>query len=91
MERSNEEQKYLQDVLNKFNTNNDDPYLTETEKVLLRKVVLVEKTISELLEKHKEYGKEIKKIQEKKNNIDQQVIFLRGQSKGLLDSLLTLR
>lgn len=91
MERSNKEKVYLENALEKYNKNPDDPYLTETEKVLLRKITEIEKTKSELNKKYTDLKKEIEKIQERMNNIEQQCIYLGGQSQGVLDSLLTLR
>lgn len=91
MERSNEEKIYLQSALEKYNKNPDDPYLTEIEKVLLRKITEVEKMKSDLIKKYSDLKKEIEKIQKKMDDIDHQCRFLGGQSHGLLDSLLMLR
>lgn len=88
---STEEQKYLQEVLQRFNTDQDDPYLTDTEKSLLKKVVIVEKEVRDMLSELDKLNIEITERQEKINALNQRLLFRKGQSQGLVESLLTLR
>jgi hypothetical protein len=86
-----EEQKYLQDVLAKFNLDQDDPGLTEPERILLRKIAAIEKEVNELIEQFTGLNKEVTERQERMNTINQQLLLKRGQSQGLVESLLALR
>lgn len=86
-----EEQSYLQEVLQKFNTDQDDPYLTDIEKSLLKKVVVVEKEVRDMRNELDKLSTEITERQEKINTLNQRLLFKRGQSEGLVESLLTLR
>jgi ABC-type Fe3+-hydroxamate transport system substrate-binding protein len=85
------EQKYLQDILAKFNLDQNDPDLTEPERILLGKIVAIEKEANELIEQFTSLNKEVTERQEKMNNINQQLLLKRGQSQGLVESLLALR
>jgi t-SNARE complex subunit (syntaxin) len=86
-----EEQKYLQDILAKFNADPEDPGLTEAERVLLKKVVVIEREVAGLVEQFTELNKEVTERQEKMNALNQQLLLKRGQSQGLVESLLALR
>jgi len=86
-----EEQKYLQNVLAKFNLDQEDPGLTEPERILLKKIAAIEKEVNELIEQFTSLNKEVTDRQEKMNTLNQQLLLKRGQSQGLVDSLLALR
>ena len=86
-----EEQKYLQDILGRFNVNNQDPTLSLAEKKLLSRVVVVETDVNNLSQEFVKLNNEIKEKQEKMNTLNQQILLKRGQSQGLVDSLLALR
>lgn len=85
------EQLYLQGLLDKFNTNPEDPTLQQVERVLLKKLVEVHKNINDLSGQINTLNEEIKEKQQKGNALVQQVTHLQGQSQGYLDSLLALR
>jgi len=80
----NDDQKYLQGVLEKFNTNPDSPELSVAERTLMRKIAESQRNINEKVQKINEINKEAQ-------NLIQQVVHLQGQSQGFLDSLLALR
>lgn len=82
------DQEYLNSILEKFNADPNDESLSETERVLLQKVMDVEKEVVELSEQFNTLAEEIKAKQEKAN---QQILLKKGQSQGLVDSLLALR
>jgi hypothetical protein len=86
-----EEQRYLQSVLEKFNADPEDPGLTESERVLLGKVVTIEKEVNDLVEQFNTLNKEVSERQEGMNVLNQQLLLKRGQSQGLVESLLALR
>lgn len=85
------EQKYLQGILAKFNANAEDASLSTAEKLLLQRVVVVEKEVNDLAQKFVELSEEVKKKQDEMNSLNQQIILRRGQSQGLVESLLALR
>jgi len=70
--------------LAKFNANPEDPGLSEAERVLMGKIVLVQKDIAEKVNRVNELNKESQEL-------TQQVVHLQGQSQGFLDSLLALK
>lgn len=86
-----EDQKYLQGISEKFNVNPEDTELTEVERVLLKKVILIEKEISELITQFNSLNEEMKERQEKINILTQQLTSKKGQSQGIVESLLLLR
>ena len=85
------EQAYLQEVLEKFNTNPEDPSLQDVERVLLEKIRGTQQGISEIAKQIEELNAEIRERQEKGNQLVQQLVHLQGQSQGFVDSLLALR
>lgn len=85
------DQAYLQGVLEKFNTNPEDPTLVQSEKVLLGKIRGTQQTISELAKQVEDLNTEIRERQEKGNQLVQQLVHAQGQSQGYVDSLLALR
>jgi len=85
------EQAYFQEILEKFNTNPEDPSLKDVERVLLGKIQIAQKSISELAKQVEELNSEIRERQEKGNQLVQQLVHLQGQSQGYVDSLLALR
>ena len=90
-QRLTTEQVYLQEVLEKFNTNPDDPSLQDVERVLLGKIKVAQKSIAEATKQVEDINAEIRERQERGNVVVQQLVHLRGQSQGLVDSLLALR
>ena len=85
------EQKYLDDIFAKFNADPEDPDLTETERTLLKKLSIVIKEVSELARQFNELDKEVSDRQEKMSTINQELLLKKGQSQGLVESLLALR
>lgn len=85
------EQAYFQEVLEKFNTNPEDPSLQDVERVLLRKIKAAQQSISELAKQVEDLNAEIRERQEKGNQLVQKLVHLQGQSQGFVDSLLALR
>ena len=85
------EQAYLQEVLEKFNANPSDPTLQDVEKILLTKIQLVQREITELTQEVDKLNEEIRSRQEKGNTVVQQIVHKQGQSQAYIDSLLSLR
>jgi peptidoglycan hydrolase CwlO-like protein len=85
------EQQYLQGLLNKFQTNPEDPELGDTEKVLASQIIEVQRSIVELNKQIEELNSEIRERQEKGNGLVQQVISKQGESQGYVNALLRLR
>jgi len=76
--------EYLKELLQKFNTNPEDESLLPIEKILLGKIVEVEKGISDVLE-------QVKKAEENLGLLNSNLIQARGQSQGFVSALLTLK
>jgi hypothetical protein len=85
------QQMYLENILEKFNANPDDPSLGDIEKVLLRKIQEVHIKISNLSKQLEGLNKEIKERQDKGEPLVQQLVHLQGKSQGYIDSLLALK
>jgi len=85
------EQAYLQDILQKFNADPEDPTLQTAEKVLLTKIQTTQQNIADVAKQIEELNNEIRERQEKGNQLVQQLVHLQGQSQGYVDSLLALR
>lgn len=86
-----EEQGYLHRILDLFNSNPASEELTTTEKAILTKIMAVEREASEIVKQAMEINKEIEERQEKVTMLNQQILHKKGQSQGLLDSLLATR
>ena len=86
-----EEQQYLLKVVEKFNANPTDPELSRAEQTLLQKAGVVEKEASELAQTYVKLSNEIREKQEQMQALSQQITHKKGQSQGLVDSLLALR
>lgn len=86
-----QDQAYLQEVLQKFNTNPEDESLKDVEKVLLGKIRETQEAISKISQEIEDLNTEIRERQEKGNGLVQQLVHLQGQSQGFLDSLLALK
>jgi peptidoglycan hydrolase CwlO-like protein len=87
----NPNQAYLQDLLNKFNADPNDPTLDDTTKVLLGQVILVQQDVSKFSKQIEDLNAEIKERQDKGNQLLQQVIHKQGESQGYVNALLKLR
>lgn len=79
-----EAQQYLQGVLDKFNSNPEDPSLSAAERALMRKIADTQRDLNEKVQK-------INELNQEAQNLTQQVVHLQGQSQGFIDSLLALR
>jgi hypothetical protein len=86
-----QEQAYLQAILEKFNTDPEDPTLQHAEKILLTKIKEIQQFISERTKEIDALNIEIRERQEKGNAIVQKVVHAQGQSQGYLESLLAVR
>lgn len=86
-----EDNRYLQSVVDKFNTDPNDLTLTKPESILIQKVVLVQKEVNDFAQEYVKLSNEIKEKQDQMNTLNQQIILKRGQSQGLVESLLALR
>lgn len=84
------DQAYIELVLEKFNMDQDDSSLDETEKVLLRKIKSVQQEIVDLSQQVDSLNEEIKERQNKGTSIIQQIVHKQGQSQAYIDSLLSL-
>ena len=85
----NEDGKYLQEVVNKLNAN--DPTLTRAERILIQKVVAVQKDVDSMAQKFVQLDNEINEKKTQMTTLNQQIILKKGQSQGLIESLLALR
>lgn len=85
------EQAYLEEILQKFNANPEDPTLGDAERVLLSRIQTVQRNIGDVAKQIEELNGEIRERQEKGNQLVQQLVHLQGQSQGYVDSLLALR
>ena len=84
------DQAYLQAVLEKFNTDPNDPTLQKTEKILLSKIQVVQRDISELTKEVDRLNNEIRERQDKGQSLVEQIMHKQGQSQAYIDSLLSL-
>lgn len=67
---------YLNDLLNRYNANNSDPTIKDTERMVLDKLKAVEKTVMDLNNKLADTQAAIMKE--------------RGKTEALIDMLLTI-
>jgi hypothetical protein len=87
----NPDQAYLQDLLNKFNANPNDPTLDDTVKILLGQVIAVQQDVSSVSKQIEDLNAEIKERQDKGNQLLQKIIHKQGESQGYVTALLKLR
>lgn len=81
---SPDEELYLKGILEKFNSDQNNQALSDSERSLLSKMSEVQKTINEKSKKVNEMYQELQTFQ-------QQITLLNGQSQGLLSALLALK
>ncbi len=84
-------ENYINEILKKFNEDQNHPELNDTEKTLLKKMLEVNSVVLETIEKINQLNKEIDERKRHGDELVQQVIKLQGQSQGILDSLLLLK
>lgn len=85
------EQQYLADLINKFNANPEDDTITAEQRVLIGQLTQVTKTISSMVVRSNELASEIQTNQNSLSEIQQNLLFKRGQSQGLVDALFALQ
>lgn len=83
--------KYLQELLNKYGANQSDESLTAVQRTLLAQVQTLTKDVGSITSQAEELSKEITERQNTIMQLNQQVLHKRGQSQGLIDALLALR
>ena len=74
-----EENKYVQGVVEKFNANKEDPDLTDVEKTLLSKLVEAETEAAKLTEEANTVVEEVKKKQESLFELNPRIANARSQ------------
>lgn len=91
-ERTAQEQnEYLQKVLETYKGNPTDDSLTQAEKLILQQALAREAKIKEFAEQMNAMQEELTETQKKLQVLDSQVLFERGQLSGLVEALLALR
>jgi translation initiation factor 2B subunit (eIF-2B alpha/beta/delta family) len=83
--------QYINQLLEKYNVDPDDETFTIAERVLLKKIVKVEQTATDIIEQIKDVEKEINETQQKLTTLNSNLLHTKGQSKGLLEALLSLK
>lgn len=87
----NENELYINDIVEKYINNQDDESLSDTEKLLLNKIVNTKRKVELLLKESEELKNEIKSIQDQIYKVEDKVIFQKGQLTGVIEALLTLK
>ncbi len=84
-------QEYLKSLLDKYNSNPENPDLSEVERVLITQIRSVQIEISGLISQIEELNKGIRENQEKGNGLVQQLVSKQGENQGYINALLKLK
>lgn len=82
---------HIKKLIEEFNSNPDSDQLTNAERAILKKLLLIEKEANEIVNNSNKLSDEIKNRQEQLAELTKQILIKKGQSQGLIESLLTLR
>lgn len=84
-------QEYIDEILKKFNKDQEDESLTSIERTLLNNIVTIQKEINEVAQRIDALENE---VMERRNSIielTRRLDNLQGQSQGLLNSIVALK
>lgn len=82
---------YVGELIDKFNKDKNDPTITESERVLLNQILQLNMGISELSKKAEGIMKDIDEKQGSLQELNGEILMLRGQVRGVTNSLILLK